>query len=87
MTFGRLAARGLGPEPTAKNLGHEETTCRSKYPLFFSFFSFSLLFFYFFYNFIFLVAGIATMKENIEKAVTCGDEDATAPSVVQKPAI
>ena len=27
------------------------------------------------------------MKENIEKAVTCGDEDATAPFVVQKPAV
>ena len=27
------------------------------------------------------------MKENREKAVTSGDEDATAPSVVHKPAV
>ena len=30
VTFSRLAAWGLGPIPTAKNLGHEETTRRSK---------------------------------------------------------
>ena len=30
VTFSRLAAWGLGPIPTAKNLGHEETTQRSK---------------------------------------------------------
>ena len=41
VTFSRLAAWGLGPIPTAENLGHEETTRRSKcrpLPLFFFFF-------------------------------------------------
>ena len=33
MTFDRLTAWGLGLVPTAENLGHEETTRRSKYPL------------------------------------------------------
>ena len=67
VTFSRLAAWGLGPIPTSKNLVHEETTRRSKCrPLFF-----------FFLNpeFVFFVIGIATMKENKEKAVTSGDED------------
>ena len=45
VTFGRLAAWGLGPVPSAENLGHEETTRRSKcHPsLPSSFFSFFLL--------------------------------------------
>ena len=86
MTFSRLAAWGLGPIPTVENLGHEETTRRSKCrPL-------PLLFFFFFFksNFVFIAIGIATMKENKEKAVTSGDEDVqvqddTTP-VIQKPA-
>ena len=42
VTFSRLAAWGLGPIPTSKNLVHEETTRRSKcHPL--------LLFFFFFF--------------------------------------
>ena len=48
VTLNRLAAWGLGPVPTAENLGHEETTRRSKYhPLYFisisSLFSFFLI--------------------------------------------
>ena len=85
VTFSRLATWGLGPIPTAENLVHEETTRRSKCcPLLF-FFSF------FFFNpkFVFFVIGIATMKENKEKAVTSGDEDVqvqdTTTPVVQKP--
>jgi len=31
MTFNHLATWGLSPEPTAKNLAHEEITRRSKY--------------------------------------------------------
>ena len=39
VTLSRLAACGLGPLPTAKNLSHEETTRRSEYhPFFFSLF-------------------------------------------------
>ena len=50
VTLSRLAAWGLGPMPTAENLGHEETTRRRKYGLlhfvFISFlFSFLLFFF------------------------------------------
>ena len=46
VTLSRLAAWGLGPVPTAENLGHEETTCRSKYrPLYFISISSSFLFF------------------------------------------
>ena len=44
--FSRLAAWGLDPIPTAENLGHEETTRRSKCRPFFSpssFFSFLTL--------------------------------------------
>ena len=45
VTLSRLAAWGLGPVPTAKNLGHEETTRRSKYrPLYFI--SISFLFYF-----------------------------------------
>ena len=83
VTFSRLAAWGLGPIPTAKNLGHEETTQRSKCrPL--------PPFFFFNPKFVFFAIGIATMKENKEKAVTSGDEDVqvqddTTP-VIQKPA-
>ena len=33
VTLSRLAAWGLGPVPIAENLGHEETTYRSKYRL------------------------------------------------------
>ena len=44
VTFSRLAAWGLGPIPTAENLGHEETTRRSRCrPLP------SFLFFFFFF--------------------------------------
>ena len=52
VTLSRLAAWGLGPVPTAENLGHEETTRRSKYrPLYFvsissSFFSFFFIIFF-----------------------------------------
>ena len=59
VTLGRLATWGLGPEPTAENHGHEETTRRSILYSSLSHFSFP-----FFFNFIFLVARIATMKEN-----------------------
>ena len=31
VTLSRLAAWGLGLEPTVENLAHEETTCQSKY--------------------------------------------------------
>ena len=31
VTLSRLAAWGLGPVPTAENLGHKETTHRRKY--------------------------------------------------------
>ena len=40
VTLSRLVAWGLGPMPTAENLGHEETTCRRKYGLHFVFISF-----------------------------------------------
>ena len=33
VTLSRLAAWGLGPVPTAENLGHEKTTRRRKYHL------------------------------------------------------
>ena len=47
VTFSRLAAWGLSPIPTTENLGHEETTQRSKCrPFLFSFF---LPFFFFFF--------------------------------------
>ena len=45
VTLSRLAAWGLGPVPTAKNLGHKETTRRCKYGLL-HFVSISLLFFF-----------------------------------------
>ena len=86
VTFSRLAAWGLDPIPTTENLGHKETNRRSRCrPLP------SFLFFYFKPKFVFFAIGIATMKENKEKAVTSGDEDVqvqddTTPSVVQKPA-
>ena len=49
VTLSRLAAWGLGPVPTAENLGHEETTRRSKYRLlYFISISFFFLFFFFF---------------------------------------
>ena len=47
VTFSRLAAWGLGPIPTAENLGHVETTRRSKccpLPSFFFFFYLNLFF-------------------------------------------
>ena len=45
VTLSHLAAWGLGPVPTAENLGHEETTRRSKYrPLYFISISYSLFF-------------------------------------------
>ena len=52
----------------------------------------SFLFFFFLPKFVFFAIGIATMKENKEKAVTSGDEDVqvqddTTPFVVQKPAV
>ena len=40
VTLSCLAAWGLGPVPTAENLGHEETTRRRKYGLHFVFISF-----------------------------------------------
>ena len=74
VTLSRLAAWGLGPVPTTKNLSHEETTRRIKYrPLYFNFF------FLYFINLIFLITWITTMRENKEKAITSGDEDVTAP--------
>ena len=46
VTLSRLAGWGLGPVPTAENLGHEETTRRRKYRLLdFVFISLSLFFF------------------------------------------
>ena len=42
VTFSRLATWGLGPIPIAENLGHEETTRRSKCRSFPSFFIFIL---------------------------------------------
>ena len=83
VTFSCLAAWGLGPVPAAENLSHKETTRRSKHHLFSLFLLFSLIYFF---NFIFLVAGIVTMKENREKAAS-GDEDTTAPTTVQKPTV
>nr|XP_023872483.1 uncharacterized protein LOC111985086 [Quercus suber] len=56
VTLSSLATWGLGPEPTAENLSHEETTRKR----------------------------IFTMRENREKIVTSGDEDAPPPPVVQK---
>ena len=46
VTLSRLAAWGLGPVPTTENLGHEETTRRSKYR---PFYFISIFFFYFFF--------------------------------------
>ena len=46
VTLSRLAAWGLGPVPTAENLGHEETTCRSKYRLLYFISISSSLFFF-----------------------------------------
>ena len=90
VTLSRLAAWGLGPLPTAENLNHEETTRRSEYPQFiFPFFIFVVLFllFLFFFNLIFLVARIITMRENREKNITSGDEDAAVTSIVQKTSV
>ena len=50
VTLSRLAAWGLGPVPTAENLGHEETTRRNKYGLI-HFVFISLLFFFFLTDF------------------------------------
>ena len=86
VTLSRLAAWGLGPLPTAENLNHEETTRRSEYPQFiFPFFIFVVLFVLFlfvFFNLIFLVTGIITMRENREKNITSGDEDAAVTPIV-----
>ena len=79
VTLSRLAAWGFGPVPTAENLGHEETTRRSKYRLLY----FISISFFFFFELIFLVIGITTMRENKEKTVTSGDEDVAAPPLVQ----
>ena len=70
VTLSRLAAWGLGPVPTAENLGHEGTTCRSKYRLLYFISISSSLFFFFLL--IFLVIGITTMRENKEQTVTSG---------------
>ena len=51
VTLNRLAAWGLGPVPTAENLGHEETTRRSKYRLLFFISISSSLFFFFLIDF------------------------------------
>ena len=52
VTLSRLVVWGLGPVPTAQNLNHEETSCRSKYrPLhFISLSSLFFLFFFYFFN-------------------------------------
>ena len=53
-------------------------------------FPFALLFLFvcfFFLNLIFLVTRIITMRENKEKNITSGDEDATAPPVDQKTSV
>ena len=48
VTLSRLAAWGLGLVPNVENLGHEETTRRSKYrPLYFVSISSSFFFFFF----------------------------------------
>ena len=81
MTLSLLAAQGLGLEPTTKNLAYKETTHRSKYRPF--------LFFFFFYI-VFFTIGLATIKENKEKAIASGTEgeedvqvqDNTTPLVV-----
>ena len=36
---------------------------------------------------IFLIVRITTMRENKEKSITTGDEDATAPPIVQKTSV
>nr|XP_023919360.1 uncharacterized protein LOC112030919 [Quercus suber] len=59
VTLSHLATWGLGPVPTAENLGHEETTRQR----------------------------ITTIRENKEKTITSGDEDSTAPPIVQKTSI
>ena len=64
--------------PTAENLGHEETTRRSKYRLLY----FISISFFFFFKLIFLVIG-TTIRENKEKIVTTGDEDVAASPLVQ----
>ena len=86
VTLNRLATWGLGPLPTAENLSHKETTRRSEYRPFF-FFLCIIVFVVFFFNLIFLVVGIITMRENKEKNITSGDEDATATPVVQKTSV
>ena len=86
VTLSRLAAWGLGPLPTAENLSHEETTRRSEYRPFY--FSLCIIVFgFFFFNLIFLVARIITIRENKEKNITRGEEDATATPVVQKTSV
>ena len=53
-------------------------------------FPFALLFLFvcfFFLNLIFLVARIITIRENKEKYITRGEEDATATPVVQKTSV
>ena len=42
------------------------------------------IFLVFSFNLIPFVVGMATMRENKEKTITSGDEDATAPPVIQK---
>ena len=69
MTFSRLSTWRLGPEPIVENLAHEETTRRSKYRPF--------LFIYIYIyiaNFVLFNIGLATMKENKERAITSGTE-------------
>ena len=69
MTFSRLSTWRLGPEPIVENLAHEETTRRSKYR------PFLFLYIYIYIaNFVLLNIGLATMKENKEKAITSGIE-------------
>ena len=88
VTLSRLAMWGLGPVPTAANLAHEETTHQSECrPFFFSLIIIIISFFLFFLNLIFLIIGIITLRENKEKNITSGDEDATTPPVVQKTSV
>ena len=64
----RLAAWGLGPEPSTEALAHEITTRRRE--LFFIFYYYFLyVFFFFFLKLTSFLLGMATMKENKGKEV------------------
>ena len=72
VTLNCLVVWGLGLEPTAENLAYEETICRSKHRP--NFFFFNLYIYIYITNFVFFIIGLATMKENKEKAITSGTE-------------